>query len=278
MFDINKIKLSPVETTAYWWVNRIKNKVREIAIQGTRNKQEAKFAKLFSSYTDVEWRKLYLILVSSIQEEIKKYPEGNLYDLQQFHQETSVGNHSFINKALFKLAKRIIPDIRLASNGSKDSVIYTTQTGAGVWYLSCGTMELPYSYNNSYIITGDEKLLYVQNLLKAIIVILSERAGGFHSTKVLRDGFCDEYQLFYAPNMEIEEIEKMFNFVFNELNANDLILGQSGQENFFSCIRDIDCAGLEPYMAEAEEFVKVILQKYRDEVGKAHILKKPEAN
>ena len=42
-----KIELSPIEVTAYWWTNSIKEKVRDIIIHNSRDDCENKFASIF---------------------------------------------------------------------------------------------------------------------------------------------------------------------------------------------------------------------------------------
>ena len=58
-----EIELSPIETTAYWWINLMRYRVREIATSGARDRNEAKFAEIFYSFTEIDWRKVYLELI-----------------------------------------------------------------------------------------------------------------------------------------------------------------------------------------------------------------------
>ena len=69
----DEIELSPIQATSYWWVNSIREKVREIAIQGTIDKNEAEVASIFDNYTEINWRNLYLKLAKWISEDVDNY-------------------------------------------------------------------------------------------------------------------------------------------------------------------------------------------------------------
>ena len=53
-----KIELSPTEVTAYWWINSIKGKVRDIVIHNSRDYNEHLFINIFYGYTEVDWRNM----------------------------------------------------------------------------------------------------------------------------------------------------------------------------------------------------------------------------
>ena len=118
-----KIKLSSVEATAYWWVNVIKNKVKEILKSGTSSKDEKRFAKIFFRYTEREYRILYLELIKYIEQDMINHIMNSGENV--YHQDTDIMGHNDINKALFKITNCSIPDIRIVSNNSKDVVTYT---------------------------------------------------------------------------------------------------------------------------------------------------------
>lgn len=68
----NKLLLNPMETTAFWWIEMIRNKVREINKNSSSDNNEIKFASLFNDYTEVDWRNLYLDLVDLIEGDIRE--------------------------------------------------------------------------------------------------------------------------------------------------------------------------------------------------------------
>ena len=126
MDKIKEIKLSSIEVTAYWWVNIIKNKVRELIINGTNDKSELKFVKLFYNYTQIDWRNLYLELINYITEDVNNYISlEDTMEIDGFHQSTAKREHQRLNIELSKILNSKVPDIRLASSDFKDSVIYT---------------------------------------------------------------------------------------------------------------------------------------------------------
>ena len=178
-----KIELSPIEVTAYWWTNSIKEKVRDIIIHNSRDDCENKFASIFYGYTEVDWRNLYLALVKDIAHDVE------CLDTTQgvyFSQDTCIGGHDRLNEELAQITNKFIPDIRLAGFGVKDSVIYTTSSRASVLYKSCGDRVLPTMYDESYILTGNQKKLDFYNTLISTIAIIEQKDKYFNSVPVLR--------------------------------------------------------------------------------------------
>lgn len=268
MHEKEKIELSSMESTAYWWIKIIKNKVRELIIQGTTEKEEIKFVKIFYNYTEVEWRNLYLGLVNYITEDVNNYvPIENMGGTDTFNQDTDKNGHDRINTELSKIINCSIPDIRLANNSTKDSVIYTNMFGAYVWYKSGGVTKLPTKYEPCYILTGDEKELHFDNLLISTIAVLNELDRNFHSVSLIRERFCKEYKKVNKSKESIKAIKGRFNYSFDKACDKGIILGSSWQDTYFTNFRDIDFVGLEQYMVLAEHYANVILQKSKDTDG-----------
>jgi len=271
MEEINEIELSSIEATAYWWINVIKSKVRELVISGTSDKQEIKFVEKFYNYTERDWRNLYLELVNFITEDVNNYiPIGNIMGIDAFNQDTDKKGHDRINAELSKIMNCSIPDIRLASSSSKDSVIYTNMFGASVWYKSCGVRDLSTKYNPTYVLTGDEQELNFYNLIISTIAVLKEKDRSFNSVPLLRNGFCKEYKKINKLQEELKDIKDRFNQVFESASDKGIILGSYWKETYFSSFRDIDYIGLEQYMEMAEHYASVILQKSKTEEGKTY--------
>lgn len=59
MQNNEEIELSSIQATAYWWINLIRSKVKEILIEESSDKNNTKFAKIFCDFTEVDWRNLY---------------------------------------------------------------------------------------------------------------------------------------------------------------------------------------------------------------------------
>ena len=256
-----KIELSSIEATAYWWVNIIKYKVREIDRGGVSSENEYQFCNLFFRFTEREWRDLYLELINFITLNVNNYvPTGNEFGIDAFHQDTDRKGHDELNIALAKiLDKPSIPDIRLASNSLKDSVIYTNIFGASVWYKSGGLTDLPIKYEPTYILTGNEEELYLRNLLLATIIILEESDKNFHSTDILREVFCQEYKC-YIKKEKIDEVYDLFNDVFDKLNDDKKILGRHYHNNYYATILNMDYVGLIRYIDTASNIAHKVLE------------------
>ena len=218
-----KIELSPIEVTAYWWTNSIKEKVRDIIIHNSRDDCENKFASIFYGYTEVDWRNLYLALVKAIAHDVEDF------DTTQencFSQDTCIGGHDRLNEELAQITNKVIPDIRLAGFGVKDSVIYTTSSKASVWYKSSGKYMLPTMYDESYILTGNRKKLDFYNTLISTIAIIEQKDKYFNSVPVLRERFCQEYIRLSDEDENEEDISYWFNVCFDKASDKGLIHGR----------------------------------------------------
>lgn len=178
MRENEKVELSSIQATAYWWINQIRNKVKEIGLEKLSDKSEVKFAQTFYNFTEVEWRKLYLELVEYIAKDVENYiPQGYTFDIDAFSQDTDKGGHDRIDCEISKIIKQSVPDIRIASRSSKDSVIYTNMFGVSIWYKSCGISKLPTKYEPSYLLTGDANMISQQ---------ISKEDNGFVYSKELQ--------------------------------------------------------------------------------------------
>lgn len=260
-----EIELTSIEATAYWWINAIRYKVREIAISGARDKSEAEFVEIFYGYTEIDWRKVYLELVKYISEDVDSYIPKSHSD--SFSQDADINGHERLNDEISKIIGKRIPNIRLASNGVKDSVIYTTASCASVWYKSCGVTKLSTKYEPSYVLTGDNKSLDFYNLLIATIEVLDKNDSSFNSVSILRERFCNEYMKLSEAEENINDIIEMFNCSFDKAGDKGIIVGRFFKEMYFPSFRNIDYVGLDSYMPLANHYASVILQKNKDDDG-----------
>ena len=272
-----KVELSPVEVTAYWWTNSIKGKVREIVVYNSRDYNENLFVNIFYGYTEVDWRNMYLALAKDIAHDVE------CLDTTQgvyFSQDTCIGGHDRLNEELAQITNKFIPDIRLAGNGVKDSVIYTTSSRASVLYKSCGERVLPTMYDESYILTGDQKKLDFYNTLISTIAIIEQKDKYFNSVPVLRERFCQEYIRLSDEDENEEDITGLFNVCFDKVSDKKTIVGRHFDRKYFPSFRNIDFVGLNSYLPLANHYAGVILEpvKNNNENKSCKVLKKHEKN
>lgn len=260
------IELSPIEATAFWWINIMKNKTREISLLGTCNRSESQFADIFYYYTDTEWRNLYIHLTNSLTETIHhshkvEEPEKTNF----FKQATNIGMHDSINRMVSQAIGQDIPDIRLSSYGSKDTAIYTNLSSTHIWHKYGSMMPLPTTYMEEYILTGNQKELNFYNTFIATVAVLNYLDTKFRSIPLLRERFCEEYMKQNDPFGNIDKTAQMFDYVFEEANAKKLISGKIYQKYYFPNIHEVDIAGLSPFMEKAEHYANVILHQEKKE-------------
>ena len=267
-----KIELSPVEVTAYWWTNSIKGKVREIVVYNSRDYNENLFVNIFYGYTEVDWRNLYLALTKDIAHDVECF--------NRFGQDTCIGGHNRLNEELTQITHKVIPDIRLAGNGVKDSVIYTTSSRASVLYKSCGERVLPTMYDESYILTGNQKKLDFYNTLISTIAIIEQKDKYFNSVPILRERFCQEYIRLSDEDENEEDITGLFNVCFDKASDKKTIVGRHFDRKYFPSFRNIDFVGLNPYLPLANHYADVILEpvKNNNENKSCKVLKKHDKN
>ncbi len=262
------IELTPIETTAYWWVTMIRYKIRELIDLGAANKKEVKFVEKFYNCTERDWRNIYLGLVSLITEDVNNFKTNGVDD--SFCQDTSKGGHNRLNEELKILLKYSIPDIRLASTAAKDSIIYTNSESASVWYKSCGVSELPYKYENDYILTGDEEELDFYNLVISTIIILNNQDNSFRSTIMLRKIFCEEFKKINNLTCDLNEILNKFNRVFEKAGERNILLGKVWDDTYYTVFKNIDLVGLQDYMATAQYYAFRILAENKRNNGESY--------
>ena len=252
-----EIELSPVEITAYWWVNVIRSKVKEILLYKSKRIEEIKFAEIFKKYTEKDWRNLYLQLSTLIIEDINNLENtGDIY----FKQNTAKGKHKRLNEELSKITYKSVPDIRLAYSGSKDSEIYTNFFGASYWYQSIpATYDLPTSYEPCFILDGDEEELNFHNLFLATALTISNNDPKFKSLSQLKNGFCEKY--IELHNIDKEKLFKRCAKALNKAKEDDIMLIDRYNDYCWIHFREIDLNGLDEYMEEASVYANHILQK-----------------
>ena len=254
-----EIELSPAEISAYWWVNVIRSKVKEILLYKSKRIEEIKFAEIFKKYTEKDWRNLYLQLSTLIIEDINNLENtGDIY----FEQNTTKGKHKRLNEELSKITHKSVPDIRLAYSGSKDSEIYTNFFGASYWYQSIpATYDLPTTYEPCFILDGDKEKLDFYNLFLATAFIVKNNESRFNSLSQLKNGFCEKYIELHSKDNNIEDIYKRCDKVLTKAKENDIILFNWYDDYCLIHFREMDLNGLDKYLDEASIYADYIIKK-----------------
>lgn len=236
---IKQIQLNPMEATAYWWINTIKNKLRDIAVDRSNyTVRECDFLNKFYHFTDVEWRDLYIRLTSLITDRV-------MLQNNDYKQNTAPSFHDDINSILETMIQDTVPDIRLASRDIVDSIIYTNIYGANQIFYSCEINPLSTCHEANYILTGDNNDLKFHNLVMAVITVLNQK-NKKNSVKHLRTVFCNIYEEMYGL-VDKGELEERFNLVMSQISEKGLIIGTPFQEEFSCQFEDIDLVGLDKY-------------------------------
>lgn len=249
------LKLTPVQASAYWCVNMMRNKVREINQYSSANDQECDFLDIFYGYGDVEWRNIYIELSNHFEEIVE---EMNGYE---FSIDTGAGGHNKLNQVLSLILKQSIPDISLSGYSSKDSVVYVTKDKASVWYKSCGEMPLSLKYETDYVLTGNEDELELYSTLVATMAMLGVLDSGFRSTAELRGRFCKEFKKVNGLEDSLENITERFNLAYKKANERGLVTGNVYSTSFYPLIGSADIAALEDYMDKGHHYADVVLQR-----------------
>lgn len=212
--QIKKINLSPIEATAYWWVQTINKKLIEIEILND-NKEEREFLSNFKDFTDVEWRILYLELTKYISKKVNNISNND--EAECYHQDTAKKYHNDINEVLCSVLKTNIPDINLTLSGIESSAIYTNQYGADRVYDISGIVKLDTIYDSNYILSGDEKELEMKNLIMYLIDLEVYNK----SLESLKEIFCEFYSNLHDVDKEL--LEDDFMRIYNQLSDQGLV-------------------------------------------------------
>ena len=257
--DNNRLLLNPMETTAFWWIEMIRNKVREINRNSSSDNNEIKFASLFDNYTEVDWRNLYLDLVDLIEGDIRE-KKGNYYS-----QETAKERHDNINLELSCILNSEIPDIDISPENSKSHVIYTNDKFVSAGARGNGVAStLKREQTPWYTLTGNETDLNCYYLLAATLAIIDANTNKFSSKplKPLETGIIQGYRKYISPEEEINNIKNATVLAIENAKRNkilkicDYIIPPTYETSFSA----IDYNGLEPYMDQAMDLASVILK------------------
>ena len=249
MKKVEKIKLSPYEAAAYWWINAIRGKISELSkgyyVEGYNEKR---FFEIFSEYTDENWRKVFTYLAKDIEEKSKSADaDGIIYT-----QATTKRKHVDINKALEIIADSSIADVDIANKDGKTSIISTSGNKTLVASAEDGCVVLPSEYDPTFIIDGDKEKYDFYRLLVATLFSLDHKESDVEQTEMLREGFCEKYIEDNAmTEEEYDTVEENFNYYFDLANSRGLVLGKSSDEYFKPTIKQSDLVGLDDFFGKA---------------------------
>jgi len=253
------IELDSYQITAYFWVNTIRNKVKEIFGYGVSEKLEEDFFSIFSELDEIGWRNLYLSLEKRIYDDVNSYVlKGKDCDIDMFSQDTDCKGHKHLNKELSLIMCKRVPDIRLAHNDSKDTVIYTSSNSVYVWYKSCDVSKLNNKYESTFILTGDMAKLYFYNLVLATFVSIKDIDKDFNQFNIFKDVFCEKYAC--ENDVSTKQVLCMFNETMDLLLEREIV--SVYQSTYFLSYNALDLVGIDDYLEKGGEFAKCVVGKY----------------
>lgn len=257
MPDNQKVELTPIEATAYWWVRTIRAKVYEVEDNGPLNKDERMFAKLFSFFSEVNWRCFYLQLIELIKEDITGFIPSEAHEM--FFQDTAYNGHNRINEIISIITEKKVPDIRLSGRSAKDIVVFTSFEKAIVLHKSSSDYQLDSKYDADYVLTGNEEELHFKNLILSTLIDIKNKSENFCSVSTLRDGFCKEYSILNSSGESLDEIKTHFNRVFDELDDKHIISGRSHFEKYYFFPKERYYIGLDDCWDLANHYGNIVL-------------------
>ncbi len=260
----NKIKLNPIEATAFWWVKMIRNKVREIN-RRSRDFDELRFADLFDGYKEEDWRNLYLRLVDLIEEDMRE-KQG-----KYFQQETAIRRHNNINIDLSCVIKDIVPDIDISPRYSKSNVIFTSDKSVSVGERGNAIAQILNRENNPwYTLTGDEDDLKCYYLLAATLAVIDANSKKYESKPLrpLKTGIVNGYKKYILPEFKMEKLRDSADLAIEYAEQNGIIriINSATPPIYETDFTREEYNGLEPYMDKAMELASVILNKDPEDV------------
>lgn len=225
MFD--KFDLNPFEITSYWWINKIRDKVKELYMSDYFTRREELFLNIFKNFTDEDYRTMYLELKDLIFQDVIDYHSFNNVGL--YNQDTIVHNHDRLNKELSTIINVDIPDINLHMRNMKNYKIYTGYDGAYQYNYLDKIEELDKTYDNDYIISGNKEIL---NLYKSIIVAIKELSINNEDiiTELFIKLFSLEYLNYNNLDIDIEMMKEYCSYMINKINDLGMIKGRSYNE------------------------------------------------
>ena len=251
---MDKIELKPSEATAYWWVKKIKTKVKDISINGG-NPEEIKFKSFFINYKETDWRLLY--------EGLSYYIRENILVNNLFSQATSKGKHNMINHALSIILHNMIPDIDI-STGNISNIISTNSMIAGEKQINDAIEYVLEPVNPYYILTGDFDDLNFYYILIATLALIdadnNKTDKDYNAlTKYVTEGYKD---IFFPEKDNVDdEIKKRWDLAISQAEHENIINVRHDVEppTYTTKFHKIDYNGIDLYIDYAMDIASKIL-------------------
>ena len=259
---MKKIKLEACQSTAYWWIEKIRTKIKEIN-NNPCTPEELEFASLFDNYTEIDWRNLYKELLKLIKGDIDK--RGNKF----LTQGTRKGQHNRINCELMTILEKLIPDINITTSGSKDSTIYTNSKITAISQTNDKTIQLLRETYPWFIITGNDTDLFCYNFLAATLTLIHEDCNSNKDFNKLRQGIIKGYRDYLLCDEDIESITERTDLAIEYAKHNGIIeIQDTSPETYKTKFTDSDYCDLDLYMEFATEIARDILAQDIKELEK----------
>ena len=261
---MQKISLTPSKLAAYWWIEKIRTKIKDIK-NNPCTPEELEFTSLFDNYAEIDWRNLYTKLNIIIERDINEKEKENDYHSQG----TGKGEHSLINFELMSILKKQIPDISITTIGSKDSIIYANNGIAGVEQKNDKTVQLLSTTSPWFIITGNDTDLFCYSLLAATLAIINEDNDSQRNFNELRQGIIKGYRDYLLCDEDIESITERTDLAIEYAKHNGIIeIQDTSPETYKTKFTDSDYCDLDLYMEFATEIARDILAQDIKELEK----------
>jgi hypothetical protein len=258
---MEKIKLNPYEVAAYYFINLIIYKTREIAISGPKNSEEKNFYEIFKDFGDLGYRKLFVELSDCIKEDVVIINTKTNNYINYYIQSTSIAGHDKLNTEISIILDTNIPDVKLSSNNYEDFDLYVNDEEALVSYGNSILNKLSTEYESNYILSGDIEDLYFDRTLLSTLFMLSKIDPSFDSIKDLRIGFCKEYNDDNNGKYDIKELHDKFNHFFDNAATKGIVSGSSQGDSYGAYFYESDYAGLDNYVDTGLKYAEKIIDR-----------------
>ena len=207
------------ETTAYWWIRIIKQRIRDLDKNPSSDLKEVEFLNKFYNLSDDDYRDIYLRLTSLTKEEVSKYLETARFSNDFFIQNTKKKEHDVLNDDLKNILATSISDIKLTPRGEKNISIMTSDFN--VWTgNNRGFVGLCRLFENDYILSGDKDFKDFYYLVLAYLNQVGENVDYY----TLRKSFVESYIKKKYNSFSSDELYYYFSYIVRVAKENKLLL------------------------------------------------------
>ena len=207
------------ETTAYWWIRTIKQRLRDLDKNPSSDLKEVDFLNKFYNLNDDDYRDLYLRLTSLTREEVSKHLESARFSNDSFSQSTKKKGHDVLNDDLKSILATSISDIKLTPKGEKNICIMTSDYN--VWTgNNKGFVGLCRLFENDYILSGDKNFRDFYYLVLAYLNQVGENVDYHSLRKVFVEGYIKKNYNKYSS----DSLYYYFSYIVRVAKENKLLL------------------------------------------------------